>query len=125
MITGPLSFSRRHVLGDLYSRCEPLINVPVYLKDAEEKEEIGFADESLGQYADALSFHLAEDVCKKLSSGNFAFSFEYDLVDPSGRPAKPNRIKIISITLNPRQAYKKPPPKESSSKSALVTDPSS
>ena len=30
-----------------------------------------------GKYADAFTFHLSEDVCKRLAGGQFTYSFDY------------------------------------------------
>ncbi len=112
MSYSPLSLSRRHVLGDLYGRCDPIIeNVPVYL-DGDEHELLGQADEGLGHYADAISFHLADDFCKKLSAGHFTYAFNYEHAEPAAEGRK--RIKITSITLIARKAYQKPVPKNAS-----------
>lgn len=102
----PVSLSRRHVLGALYSRCEPVKgNVPVYL-DGEEPELLGHADEHLGRFADAMSFYLAEDMCKKLSSGHFTYAFDYAIAEGSDQAAR--RVVLRSITLVGRQNYAKP-----------------
>lgn len=93
----PLSIARRHVLGDLYSRCDKVDEIPVYL-GTETGLRLGFANEGLGHYADAISFHLPEDVCKKLSAGYFRYSFGYDYADPAS-PARPQRIKLNYICL--------------------------
>ncbi len=61
MAYSPLAIKRRNVLGDIYNYCEPVENLPVYLENNLE-ETIGFADESLGHYADAFLFHLPEDI---------------------------------------------------------------
>ena len=82
--------SRRHVLGDLYSRCETVVNVPVYL-DNKEGEMLGYVDQGLGHYADAFSFHLPEEVCKKLSAGYFTFAFDLDYADPAAAPGRAAR----------------------------------
>ncbi len=112
MSYSPLSLSRRHVLGDLYGRCDPIVeNVPVYL-DGAERELLGQADEALGHYADAISFHLADDFCKKLSAGHFTYSFDYEHAEPEAIGRR--RIKINSITLIARKAYQKPVPKNAS-----------
>lgn len=99
--------SRRHVLGDLYSRCEAVVSVPVYLDDT-AGEMLGYVDEGLGHYADAFSFHLPDDVCKKLSSGYFTFAFDFSYADaaPQGSSRK---VKLNSISLVARQNYEKPP----------------
>ena len=106
-----LSLSRRHVLGDLYPRCDAIKGeIPVYLDDESAPIVIGYADQSLGDYADAISFHLNSEECKKLSSGQFAFSVNYDF--PDGRESGSHaRVKLTSITLTERTSYKKPAPK--------------
>ena len=101
----PLSISRRHVLGDLYARCEHLESIPVYLADP-TSEPIGHCDESLGVYADAFCFHLSDDDCKKLSTGNFTFSFDYEA--STAADARSRQVTLRSIILNPRKAYEKP-----------------
>lgn len=108
MTYGPISLSRRHVLGELYSRCEAIESVPVFL-DGGDGEMLGYADESLGHYADAFCFHLPEDICKKLSSGHFTYSFEYELTGPDD--ASKNRVKLSRIILNARKGYAKPVPR--------------
>ena len=118
MSYSPLSLSRRHVLGDLYGRCEPIgEGVPVYL-DGEAPELLGQADQCLGHYADAVSFHLSDDYCKKLSAGHFTYSFNYEHADPEEVGRK--RIKINSITLIARKAYQKPIPKNASKAKAAA-----
>ena len=103
-----LSLSRRHVLGDLYHRCDAVSeNIPVYLAGDDAPVLLGHADESLGHYADAFSFHLEGDECKKLSAGNFAFSITYELVKP-GTTGSRSRVKVTSITLTGRKSYEKP-----------------
>ena len=97
--------SRRHVLGDYYSRCEAVGSVPVYLENA-DGEMLGYVDQGLGHYADAFSFHLSEDVCKKLSAGYFTFAFDFSYADAvQGRSRK---VKLNSISLIARQNYAKP-----------------
>jgi hypothetical protein len=99
--------SRRHVLGDLYARCETLVSVPVYL-DSKEGEMLGYVDQGLGHYADAFSFHLPEDVCKKLSAGYFTFAFDVDYADAPKTPGRNRRVRLNSISLIARQNYEKP-----------------
>ncbi|MGH9949747.1 MAG: hypothetical protein ACRD6X_21475 [Pyrinomonadaceae bacterium] len=102
-----VSFSRRHVLGDLYHRCDSLTDqIPVYLAD-DDKTLVGFADEPLGHYADAMSFHLADDNCKKLSAGHFTYSLEYDHTDPKAKGSR-GRVTLNSIILTGRKGYDKP-----------------
>ncbi|MFN6962474.1 MAG: hypothetical protein ACK4S4_01780 [Pyrinomonadaceae bacterium] len=93
-----LSISRRHVLGDLHGRCDQIDLVPVFL-DTEPDVEVGFADQSLGRYADAFSFHLPADICKKLSSGQFAFSIGYATALPDGSHRGRPRIRLTYICL--------------------------
>lgn len=108
MANNPVTMARRHVLGELNYRCEPVHNVPVYLDDT-AGEVLGFVDESSGKYADAITFHLADDVCKKLATGQFTYSFEYDYADRSDTASSSKRrIKLSSITLVSRKGYEKP-----------------
>jgi len=103
--------SRRHILGDLNGRCEPALDVPVYLDNSGEL--IGHVDESHGRYADALTFHLEDGVCKKLAAGQFVYSLEYEFADASDAslPSGKRRIKLGSIVLKLRKGYEKPIPK--------------
>ena len=113
MTVSPLSLSKRHVLGDLYAKCEALTDsIPVYLI-GEENELLGHADQSLGHYADALTFHLPEQVCKSMSAGQY--SYEFDVEDA---PTK-GRLNLRSIFLKPRQNYEKPLPKRRSADDAI------
>ena len=109
MAYAPIALSRRHVLGEYYSRCDAIESVPVYL-DAPDGELLGQVDESMGKYADAFLFHLSEDLCKKLSAGHFTCSFDFEKVEDTDGAVK-RRIKLNSITLIPRKAYAKPLPK--------------
>ena len=99
--------SRRHVLGDLYARCESVVSVPVYLEN-KEGEMLGYVDQGLGHYADAFSFHLADDVCKKLSAGYFTFSFDVSYTEPAAMPGRSRKMRLNSISLVARQNYEKP-----------------
>lgn len=110
MSSGPISMSRRHVLGDFYSRCETIVSVPVYLGSV-EGEMLGYVDQGLGHYADAFTFHLPDDVCKKLSAGYFTYSFDFDYSENEAAPGRHRRVKLVSISLIPRQDYKKPTPR--------------
>lgn len=102
MSYSPLALKRRHVLGDLYSKCDAVVSVPVYENDA-DGEMLGYADESLGHYADALTFHLAEDVCKRLSTGHYVYSFGYEYSDPDAAPGRGRRVKLTHICLTGRK----------------------
>lgn len=117
MTSGPISISRRHVLGDYYSRCDAVVSVPVYLNDA-KGEMLGHVDQGLGHYADAFSFHVPDDVCKKLSAGYFTYSFEFNYSDTKAAPGRHRRVCLHSISLIPRQNYEKP-----AARSALVESP--
>ena len=110
MAYSPIALSRRHVLGEYYSRCEAIESVPVYL-DAPGGELLGEVDESMGKYADAFLFHLSEELCKKLSAGHFTCSFDFEKAEVADGAAPNRRIKLNSITLIPRKAYAKPLPK--------------
>jgi len=101
MTFSPLAIKRRQVLGDLYAVCDSVENVPVYLDNA-DGENLGFADESLGHYADAYLFHLPEDVCKKLSTGHYIYSFDYDYSDTEAT-GRNRRIKLNYIFLTGRK----------------------
>lgn len=108
----PLTLARRHVLGDLYARCERCEKVPVYL-DSPNGERLGFAEESLGTYADAFTFYIADEYCKKLGAGHFTYALEYDLV-AAGVPVastSKQKVRLSSIILVSRKGYTKPTPK--------------
>lgn len=90
-----LSFKRRHVLGNLYSKCENITEIPVYLNELSD-EPIGFADESLGYYMDAFSFHLPEPICKKLSSNGYLFAIGYEVSPKNNRKYKINHFVLKS-----------------------------
>jgi len=103
----PVSLARRHVLGDLYAQCDALKHsVPVYLA-GDEKELLGHADETLGEFSDAISFHLPDEMCRKLSSGHFSLTFDYDVTPPKG-PKSLGRVVILSFTLVGRKGYDQP-----------------
>lgn len=118
MAYAPIALSRRHVLGEYYSRCDAIESVPVFL-DVLDGELLGQVDESMGKYADAFLFHLSEDFCKKLSAGHFTCSFDFEKVEEIEGPVR-RRIKLNSITLIPRKAYAKPLPKRSDGHAAEV-----
>lgn len=96
MATGFIALKRRHVLGDLYDRCDRSEIIPVYLGEKTE-ESIGHADESMGVFIDAFLFHLPEDICKKLGTSHYQFAFNYDFSGETVRGVK--RIKLNHILL--------------------------
>jgi hypothetical protein len=106
----PLTLARRHVLGELYGQCERVIkDVPVYLNDL-TGERLGHVDESLGKYADAFTFHLSEENCKKLAGGQFTYSFDCRFTETLTDAVVPRlrRVRLISIFLILRKGYEKP-----------------
>ena len=117
MVDQPLSMSRRHVLGQLYGRCESIVdNIPVYIAALGEGEEptlAGHVEQSMGVYADAFTFHLPADVLKALSAGYYSYSLEYEHADPRNRNAQ-SQIRLTSILLIARQNYTKPIPRGTS-----------
>ena len=107
METGPISLSRRHVLGDLYSRCDAIDSIPVYL-DTVDGELLGHVDQGLGHYADAFSFHLQSEVSKKLSSGHYSYALSYQYSDNEKKINGRRRVKLDSICLISRKGYSRP-----------------
>ena len=98
MAYSPLAIKRRNILGDLYNFCDSVENIPVFLEN-ETDEQIGFADESLGHYADAFLFHLPEDICKKLSTGHYNYAFDYEVLENADTVSKKKSIKLNHIML--------------------------
>lgn len=92
----PLAIRRRNILGDIYSKCEAIESIPVYLED-KATESIGHVDESLGRYADAFVFHLPEEICKKLSTGSYEVFIDSEASDEE------NHIKLNHIVLVAKQ----------------------
>ena len=102
-----LSLARRHVLGTLYDRCDALTSsVPVYLA-GDDHDLLGYMDESLGQYADAFSFHLDPESCKRLSAGQFSYTIDYLHSEPQLNGDR-GRVQVTSITLVRHKGYEKP-----------------
>lgn len=94
---------RRHVLGEIYAQCDSVDTIPVYMESKTE-DPIGFVDESMGIYADTFLFHLPEDVCKKMSSGHYVYSFDYEITDIKDARTKRRRYKLNFILLTGRKA---------------------
>ncbi len=103
MTYSPLAMKRRHVLGDIYAQCDSVESIPVYMESKTE-DPIGFVDESMGIYADTFLFHLPEDVCKKLSSGHYIYSFDYEVSDIKDARTKKRRYTLNYILLTGRKA---------------------
>lgn len=100
-ILGPVSLTRRHVLGELYPRCETLAEqIPLYL-DGDAPEVLGHVDQALGVFRDAFSFHVTSDVGKGLCAGYYTFAFDCE-------PVENRRLRLVSITLKQREKYEKP-----------------
>lgn len=97
-----LAIKRRNILGDIYSRCDNIESIPVYLNDTSD-ELLGYADESLGLYADAFLFHLPKMICKKLSTGHFDYAFDFDYSDDTVESGKKRRIILNCILLIPKK----------------------
>ncbi len=81
MSNSPLTLSRRHVLGKLYDRCELLTQVPIYWQDVPEAP-IGYVESTAG-YTDAFTFHIPEEVCKKLAAGQIRCTYDYEVLKSS------------------------------------------
>lgn len=92
-------FKRRRILGDLYSQCQGIDNIPVYLDDA-GGEPVGTVEESPAQYGDAFVFKLPADICKLFSVDGYDVGVDYDYVDKNKTtnrdPIKMNHIILIA-----------------------------
>ncbi|HEX8370011.1 MAG TPA: hypothetical protein VF604_15800 [Pyrinomonadaceae bacterium] len=93
----PLAIKRRYILGKLADKCDTVNKIPVYLNDR-TAEPIGFADESMGRYADAFLFHLPEDVCKRLSTNGYDLEIDYEVSNQESN-SKDERVKLNYIVL--------------------------
>jgi hypothetical protein len=113
MSYSPLAIKRRYVLGDIYKHCSTVESIPVYMNEVSD-EALGFVDESLGIYADAFLFHLPEDICKRLSTGHYNYSFDYDV--SYDQTDKKKRFKLNFILL----VAKKAPPSSRLSQSSIL-----
>jgi hypothetical protein len=67
----------------------------------------------LGKYADAFTFHLSEENCRRLAGGHFTYSFDYHVSETIAAALTPRRrrIRLISIFLTMRKGYQKPIPR--------------
>ena len=59
----------------------------------------GYVDESLGHYADAFTFHLSEEVCKKLSANHYDYTFDFAYSEKTEQLPNTKRIKLNHILL--------------------------
>ena len=102
MTFSPLAIRRRYILGDLAEKCETVNRLPVYLNDTNEPP-VGYADESLGRYADAFLFALPEDVCKRLASNGYDLDVDYEVCRAEeGEAEKKESFKLNHIVLTSR-----------------------
>lgn len=97
----PLAIKRRYILGNLADKCDPVNRIPVYL-NVETETPIGFADESLGRYADAFLFHLPEDVCKLLANNGYDLDIDYEVRQREDKTRESDRLKLNHIILTSR-----------------------
>jgi hypothetical protein len=100
MSYSPLAIKRSSVLGDLYKHCDAIESIPVYMSD-NPGELLGQVDQSLGRYADAFLFHLPEDICKKLSTGHYNYTFDYEV--SFSKTDRKRHVKLNHIMLTGRQ----------------------
>ncbi len=98
MSYSPIAIKRSYVLGNIYKQCEPIESIPVYMNE-ESGEPLGYADESLGHYADAFTFNLPEAVCKQISASHFDYAFGYDYAKQTDKNGGAKRIKLNHILL--------------------------
>lgn len=96
----PLTLSRRHVLGDLYSQCDPVASVPVFWHDV-QGTPVGFVNESSGEYSDAFVFDIGEEFCKKLAGGQLLCQFNYEYADAAASRStrEKRRVRLTSFVL--------------------------
>ena len=102
MSYSPLAIKRSNVLGGIYSQCDAIESIPVYLND-ESGELLGYVDESMGHFADAFTFHLSETLCKQLSTNHFDYAFGFDYLEQKEPTASKKRIKLSHIALVKKQ----------------------
>ncbi len=65
----------------------------------ESGELLGYVDESMGQYADAFTFHLSEIICKQLSSSHYDYAFGFEYSANADNADDKKRIKLKHILL--------------------------
>jgi hypothetical protein len=101
MTFSPLAIRRRYILGDLAEKCESVERIPVYLDNTDDPP-VGYADESLGPYADAFLFDLPEDVCKRLATNGYDLDVDYDVRGVETEGERKERFKLNHIILTSR-----------------------
>jgi hypothetical protein len=111
----PLAIKRRYILGNLAGQCETVNKIPVYLNDKSEPP-IGFADESLGRYADAFLFHLPEEICKRLATNGYELDIDYEVHRREDKTSENARIKLNHIILTSRAVMSRIPKRGSVSR---------
>lgn len=116
-----LTFSRRHILGDLYDRCDPVVSVPIYWNNILDSS-LGYVEEGTDKYVDAFTFYMSEELCKKLAAGQLTCSFDYEYVKASKSvPAGRRRIKVTAfILVRPKTA--EPLPSKSATAAAQMVE---
>lgn len=110
MANNSLTLSRKHVLGDLYSRCDPVESVPIYWSDP-SGPMVGFVGEAEGDYSDAFTFHMSDDLCRKLAGGQVLCRFNYEFAgetDQANAKTK-RRLSLTSFVLTAPPIHGKPP----------------
>jgi hypothetical protein len=98
MSYSPVTIRRNYVLGKIYQQCDGIESIPVYMND-QSGELLGYVDESLGHYADAFTFHLSEEVCKKLSASHYDYAFGFEYSGQTEQTVNKKRIKLNHILL--------------------------
>ncbi len=98
MSYSPLAIKRNSILGKIYKQCDAIESIPVYMNDT-SGELLGYADESLGHYADAFVFHLSETLCRQLSTSHFDYAFGFEYIEKNGKSIVKKRIKLNHIFL--------------------------
>ena len=98
MSYSPLTIKRNYVLGNIYQQCDAIESIPVFMND-QSGELLGSVDQSSGHYADAFTFHLSEDICKKLSANHYDYVFDFAYSEKTEQSVNKKRIKLNHILL--------------------------
>jgi hypothetical protein len=102
MSYSPIAIKRSNILGKIYTQCDAIESIPVYLND-ETGELLGYADESMGRYADAFLFHLPETICKQLSMSHYDYAFGFEYSQQKEPTPSKMRIKLNHVVLVGKQ----------------------